>query len=89
MREKAEALERFGRNLRRERLRAGLSQTALARRASISRSYVGRLEAAGSECRFIILMRLADALGIEVDELLDGIVWTPDPARCVPQDRGG
>jgi transcriptional regulator with XRE-family HTH domain len=74
-----EALERFGRNLRRARLRAGLSQEALAGRAGISRSYVGNLEAGGSECSFVTAMRLAHGLGIGIDELLDGIVWTPDP----------
>jgi transcriptional regulator with XRE-family HTH domain len=86
MRDKAEALGCFGRNLRLARRSAGLSQEALARHARISRSYVGRLEAGGSECRFLTAMRLADGLGISVDDLLGGVIWTPDPDKATPQD---
>jgi transcriptional regulator with XRE-family HTH domain len=86
MRDKAEALGRFGRNLRLARRRARLSQEALARRAGISRSYVGRLEVGGSECRFLTAMRLADGLGISVDDFLNGVVRTPDPDKATLQD---
>jgi transcriptional regulator with XRE-family HTH domain len=67
-----EALARFGRNLRRARLGASLSQEELASRAGISRSYVGKVEAGGSECRFLTAMALADAVGVELEALIDG-----------------
>lgn len=79
MRDGREALSRFGRNLRSARRTAGLSQEVLASRAGISRSYLGRVEAGGSECRFLTAMRLADGLGIGIDELRDGIACTPGP----------
>lgn len=87
MRDRGEALARFGRNLRSARLAAGLSQEELAGRAGISRSYVGRLEAGVSECRFITAMALADGLGIGIEDLLDGIVWTPDASRTADEGR--
>lgn len=89
MRERSEALARFGRNLRCARPGAGLSQAALAGRAGIGRSYVGRLEAGVSECRFITAMRLADALGSGIEDLLDGIAWTSDPGRTLDEGRRG
>lgn len=78
MLDRGEALARLGRNLRRERRRTGLSQGMLAGRVGISRSYLGRLEAGGSECRFLTVMALADVLGVGIEELLDGISQTPD-----------
>lgn len=91
MRDRSEALARFGRNLRSARLAAGLSREELAGRVGISRSYVGRLEAGVSECRFITAMRLADVLGIWTEDLLDGIALTPDPGRTHDEgtDRDG
>jgi transcriptional regulator with XRE-family HTH domain len=88
MRDRSEALARFGRNLRSARLAAGLSQEELAGQVGIRRSYLGRLEAGGSECRFITAMALADVLGIEIEDLLDGIVWTPDAGRTADEGRG-
>lgn len=93
MLDRREALGRFGRNLRRARRRAGLSQAALAGRAGIGRSSVGRLEAGASECKFLTAMRLADALGVGIEDLFDGIVWTPTPGGTNvprrPQGRAG
>jgi transcriptional regulator with XRE-family HTH domain len=85
MRDRREALAHFGRNLRVARRRAGLTQEALAGRVGISRSYVGRLEAGGSECRFITAMRLADAAGVDLVTLIDGRAEEPDPDRTGPE----
>ncbi|MBS1885611.1 MAG: helix-turn-helix transcriptional regulator [Actinobacteria bacterium] len=89
MRDRREALGRFGRNLFHARLGAGLSQAALGRRAGISREQVGRLEAGRSECRFLTALRLAEALGIGVEDLFEGISWTPDHYRSDPEGSGG
>ncbi|HEY0280160.1 MAG TPA: helix-turn-helix transcriptional regulator [Solirubrobacterales bacterium] len=87
MPDRGEALARFGRNLRSPRLAAGLSQEELAVRAGVSRSYVGRLEAGVSECRFITAMALADGLGVGIEDLIDGIASAPDAGRT--PDQGG
>jgi transcriptional regulator with XRE-family HTH domain len=71
--------ERFGENVVRCRERAGLSQEAVARRADISRSRLGELERGIPirPPRVDTLLRLAGALEVSPDELLEGIVWTP------------
>jgi transcriptional regulator with XRE-family HTH domain len=81
MRDRGEALARFGRNLRLTRLGAGLTQEALARRAGLSRAYVSRLEAGKIECRFLTVMALADAVGVDLEALIHGGAEESDPDR--------
>jgi transcriptional regulator with XRE-family HTH domain len=64
--------ERFGANLRRVRRREGLSQEGLAVRASLHRTEIGRLEGGERACRIDTLIRLAGAMAVPPDELLDG-----------------
>ena len=81
MRERREALARFGQNLREARERAGLSQAELVERVRIrtfSCFYLDRVEAGDVECRFLTAKRLADVLGIGIEDLLDGIVRLDD-----------
>lgn len=83
MRDRREALARFGRNLREAREKTGLSQAEVARRVRIrgfTCFYLDSLEAGALECRFLTAMRLADVLGIGIEDLLDGIV-RPDDRR--------
>jgi transcriptional regulator with XRE-family HTH domain len=47
-----------------------LTQLELARRASVTTSYIGRLEAAGAAPGIDLLARLSDALGCPVGDLL-------------------
>jgi transcriptional regulator with XRE-family HTH domain len=69
--------ERMGQNLRRLRRREGLSQEALADRASIHRTEVGKLENGERVCRIDTLIRLAGAMAIPPADLLEGITWVP------------
>ena len=79
-RERALAVaERFGQNLRRVRKREDLSQEQLARRASLHRTEIGKLENTERVCRIDTLIRLAGAMAVEPAELLDGIHWVPGP----------
>jgi len=71
-----EVARRFGENLRRLRRREGLSQEQLAVRASLHRTEVGNLERGKRIPRIDTLIRLAGAMAISPDELLDGIYWT-------------
>lgn len=66
---------RFGDNLVRCRKRAGLTQEELGRRASLDRTQVGILERGERLPRIDTLMRLAGALEVSPDRLLEGIHW--------------
>ncbi|MCC6312977.1 MAG: helix-turn-helix transcriptional regulator [Thermomicrobiales bacterium] len=60
----------LGARLQRERLRAGLSQTALARRVAVARPTVGRWERGERLPPLPAVYRLAAVLGIAVRMLL-------------------
>jgi DNA-binding XRE family transcriptional regulator len=57
-------LLQLGRNLRRVRTAAGLTQAALAKRSGIHRSYVSALEAGQRNPTAVTLQRLATVLGV-------------------------
>jgi transcriptional regulator with XRE-family HTH domain len=57
--------------LKRLRTEKGMSQTALAREAAISREYLRLLESGKSDPTVGVLQRLADALGVKVGRLLE------------------
>jgi transcriptional regulator with XRE-family HTH domain len=71
---------KFGKNLARCRERANLSQEELAARASLGRSQIAILEGGKRLPRIDTLVKLAGALSIAPDELLEGIVWRPGAA---------
>ena len=71
--------ERFGRNLRRERRREGLSQEELAKLAGLHRTAIGMLERGERVPKIDTLIRLADSAGTTPTKLLDGIYWIPAP----------
>ena len=62
---------RMGMKLKKIRVAKGLSQTELAKKARVSRAYVFRLEAGGSDPTVGVLQRLAKALGVPVAALLE------------------
>src|SRR6476620_4718432 len=66
----AAVVKLFAERLRGRRTAAGITQTALARRAHLTLTYVGRLEAAGAAPGIDTVARLADALGTTLHELL-------------------
>jgi transcriptional regulator with XRE-family HTH domain len=68
---------RFAFNLVRARQRAYMSQEALAERASLHRTAVGKLELAERVPRIDTLVKLYGALEVPAATLLDGIVWRP------------
>jgi transcriptional regulator with XRE-family HTH domain len=69
----------FAENLRRVRRREGLSQERLAKHASLHRTEIGLLEGGERACRIDTLIRLAGALDVRPEELLEGIAWIPGP----------
>ena len=68
--------ERFGANLYRARKRAGLSQEGLGFAAGLHRTEVGLLERGQRLPRIDTLVKLAGALDIAPEALLEGIVWS-------------
>jgi transcriptional regulator with XRE-family HTH domain len=73
----AELARIFGENIARLREAANLSQEDLAYRSSIHYSTIYLLEAGRRQPRLATLVRLIGALGIEPNELLEGLQWKP------------
>ncbi|WP_437671201.1 helix-turn-helix domain-containing protein [Sorangium sp. So ce131] len=57
-------LEYIGANVHRLRVRSGLSQEALAKTTGISTGFLQRVERGKTNLGVVILVRLADALGV-------------------------
>lgn len=72
-----EAGERLGRNLWRARRRAGYSQEELGALCGLHRTEIGLVEQGKRLPRVDTLMKLAGALDIGVETLVDGIEWIP------------
>lgn len=68
-----DAGEQFGRNLRSQRKRAGLTQEQLAHAANVYPSEVSRLESARRDPRLSTIVRLAEALGVPPAQLLERV----------------
>ena len=62
-----------GRNVRRLRLAAGLSQEAFAHACGLHRTYIGAVERGERNITLTTLARIARALGISPVELLGGV----------------
>jgi transcriptional regulator with XRE-family HTH domain len=61
----------LGRKLKQVREAKGLTQTALAKKAGVSRAYVFRIEAGGADPTVGILRKLAKALRVRPATLLE------------------
>jgi transcriptional regulator with XRE-family HTH domain len=72
-----EVTERFAANFARARERAGLSQEELAFRARVHHTSISTFQTARRLPSTLVLVKLAGALGIQVADLLEGIVWEP------------
>jgi transcriptional regulator with XRE-family HTH domain len=63
-------LERFGRRVRTERERLGMSQEELADRAGIHRTYLGGVERGERNVGLLNVLRIARALGVHPSVLV-------------------
>lgn len=66
--------QRFGRVIKRRRNEAGLSQNKLAELAGIDRRYVSLLERGGRNPSLVVMAKLAEALKIGLDQLVDDLL---------------
>lgn len=66
---KRDVLIRFGKRVREERLKLGLSQEELASRAGVHRTYVGMIERAEKNITLTNVEKIAKALDLSIDEI--------------------
>ncbi|WP_299555636.1 helix-turn-helix transcriptional regulator [uncultured Tateyamaria sp.] len=59
----------FGRNLREARKARGFSQEGFAHAVDLDRTYIGGIERGERNPGLKVIVRIADALGVEVAEL--------------------
>lgn len=71
--EREQILRAFGKNVRRLREKAGLSQEEFSERSRMHRTSIGYVEQARREPNLSTLMILATTLEVTIDELLEGI----------------
>jgi transcriptional regulator with XRE-family HTH domain len=81
----AEQIRMFGRNLRRARQGAGLTQVQLSSAAPLDRAAISRLECGERAPDMPTLLRLCAALGVEPTELLHGIGPKSSTRRKPPE----
>lgn len=81
----ADMLDGFAQRLRDLRKQKNLSQTELGQLAGLHYTHIGRFERGASRPSGDTLKRLADALGVTSDYLLDGA--TDEAAKAKFQDR--
>lgn len=63
-------LVQFGQQVRKSRLKQGLSQEELAEKAGVHRTYIGMIERAEKKHYFIKYWKLAKALNMSIIDLL-------------------
>lgn len=78
----AKGFSELGERLRRLRLQSELTQAKLAERCRISRSHLCGLERGLQRPSRQCLERIAQALEVSMEELLDGIRYRPKPRGC-------
>jgi len=65
-------LKIFGENVRKTRREKGLSQEELAFKATLHRTYIGMIERAEKNITLINIEKIANALEVNIKELING-----------------
>ncbi|MFA5393822.1 MAG: helix-turn-helix transcriptional regulator [Candidatus Ratteibacteria bacterium] len=69
---KKENLLKFGKRVREERMKLGLSQEELASRAGVHRTYIGMIERAEKNITLENIGKVTQALGLKISEFFKG-----------------
>jgi len=69
MSNKDKILVEFGKRVRQERLKLGLSQEELADKAGLHRTYIGMIERAEKNLTLLNVNKIAQALGLSISKL--------------------
>lgn len=64
-------LQKFGRRVREERDKKGISQERLGQLAGVHRTYIGMIERAEKNITLTNMQKIARALGMRVNDLID------------------
>lgn len=67
---KKDVLIKFGKKVRNERIKLGLSQEKLASLAKVHRTYIGMIERAEKNITLTNIEKISKALGISTDQLI-------------------
>jgi XRE family transcriptional regulator, fatty acid utilization regulator len=59
----------LGKEIRKARVDIGMNQKALAERSKLSQKYMSQIERDDADPRFSIVQRIAEALGVSLDQL--------------------
>jgi transcriptional regulator with XRE-family HTH domain len=68
---KQQILVRFGKNVRSERIKRGISQEQLGELAHVHRTYIGMIERAEKNITLGNIEKIAKALGVRPGQLID------------------
>ncbi|MCT4583102.1 MAG: helix-turn-helix transcriptional regulator [Flavobacteriales bacterium] len=71
MNSKQNILIKFGERVREIRKENGLSQEELAHKADLHRTYIGMIERAEKNITLVNILKISDALGVQVKDLFD------------------
>lgn len=74
-------------NLRRQRIKVGLSQEALAHEASVDRTYVSRIERNMENCTVAVLERFARAIGCDIRDFFNPNLADEPPPKPLKVGR--
>ena len=66
-------LIRFGKKVREERLKKGLSQEDLASKANVHRTYIGMIERGEKNITLLNIKKIAIALDLQINQLLNDV----------------
>jgi transcriptional regulator with XRE-family HTH domain len=64
-------LQKFGKRVREERDKKGISQERLGQLAGVHRTYIGMIERAEKNITLTNMQKIARALGLRVNDLMD------------------
>ena len=64
-------LKKFGKNVQQERLKQGISQEKPGHLAKVHRTYIDMIERAEKNITLLNMVKIANALGKKVSELID------------------